>query len=83
MNYIEVIDKLVGSIRPVGETNKDNDRFENLEDMCEVLEYFIKEVCYIARDNKDAYENSRSRAGKYAEKFLNETIVEIQSNIKP
>ncbi|GAI86093.1 unnamed protein product, partial [marine sediment metagenome] len=31
-----VVKKLIGNINPVGETNTDNERFENLKIICEL-----------------------------------------------
>ncbi len=34
MNNFDVVKKLIGEVRPVGETNTDNARFENLKALC-------------------------------------------------
>ena len=41
---IKVLDNLVGNINPQGETNIDNNRFENLKTLTEVLEHYHQEI---------------------------------------
>jgi len=74
MTNTDVINKLIGNINPVGETNTDNERFENLKAMCELVNNLIVDIDDMAYRNKDAYEFSKKRASEYAKKFLTETI---------
>lgn len=48
---IEVVDKLVGGIVPIGETNYDNKVKENLNTMIEVVGHYVDEICEIAQMN--------------------------------
>lgn len=48
---IEVIDKLIGGIEPIGETNYDNKAKENLNTMVEVVGHYIDEICEVAQMN--------------------------------
>ena len=48
---IEVLDKLIGRIDPIGETNYDNKVKENLNTMVEVVEYYVYEICEVAQMN--------------------------------
>lgn len=48
---IEVIDKLVGGITPIGETNYDNKVKENLNTMIEVVGHYVDEICEVAQMN--------------------------------
>lgn len=48
---IEVIDKLVGGITPIGETNCDNKVKENLNTMIEVVGHYVDEICEVAQMN--------------------------------
>ena len=41
MTVHEIVNKLIGNINPVGETNTDNDRFENLKAKCELVNLLI------------------------------------------
>ena len=69
MDIYEVVIKLVGEIRPVGETNEDNRRFENLKAMCETTEKLLTDIDRVAW-GKNRTEYSISRAGKYASDFF-------------
>lgn len=50
-NIIYVIDKLVGGITPIGETNYDNKAKKNLEVMIEIVGHYVDEICEIAQTN--------------------------------
>lgn len=70
----DIIDKLVGEIRPVGETNEDNKRFENLQAMCALANRLIIVIDNVGYDFKDRVEFSMKRASNYASKYLTKTI---------
>lgn len=74
MNLQEIVQKLNGKINPVGETNTDNERFENLKNQCDLVFNLLDEIIQVSESNKDAYEASKKKAGEYATKFLTETI---------
>ena len=38
MTNYDVVKKLIGEVRPVGETNEDNRRLENLKALCELMD---------------------------------------------
>lgn len=48
---IEVIDNLVGDIRPIGDTNYDDKVKENLNTMIEVVGNYVDEICDVAQMN--------------------------------
>ncbi len=70
---IKVIDKLVGGIEPQGETNIDNERFENLKTLTEVLEHYHQKV-YDVSYYKKRQEYSVKRAGEFADKFITDSV---------
>lgn len=69
MEIKEIVQKLVGSIVPAGESHLDTQRLENLKVMCGLIEDLVYEVNYVSRD-KDRYESSMKVMGEYADKFL-------------
>ena len=69
MSIEQIIEKLVGNINPVGETNTDEVRFENLITMCGVVQELIGKIEDVAKE-KDRYEYSIKKAGNYAHDFL-------------
>lgn len=71
---LKVVKTLVGDINPVGETNTDNNRFENLKVLCDVVYDLISDIDNVHFKNKEAYEFSVKRAAEYANKFLTENI---------
>ena len=75
-NIKQIVDKLVGSITPAGESHKDRERFDNLKVMCDLVERLIYDIHFVARD-KDRYESSIKGMGVYAQKFLNNLKEEL------
>ena len=71
MNIYEVVTKLVGSIQPVGETNEDERRFENLKTMTNLISALLPDIENVVHC-KDRVEFSIRRAGEYADNFLKE-----------
>lgn len=74
ISYSAIVMRIVGPINPVGETNTDGARFENLKALCELVNDLVTKIDTVAYENKDSYEFSRKRAGEYAEKFLTKTL---------
>ena len=50
VQIIEVIDKLVGGIAPIGESNYDAKAKKNLEMMIEITGHYVDEIFYIAQN---------------------------------
>lgn len=65
----DVTRRLIGPIDPVGETNTDDKRFENLKAMIAVANTLIGDIEYVAILENHS-EHSVSRAGKHAKEFL-------------
>jgi len=74
MTYYEIVKKLIGEINPIGETNVDKIRFENLKVMAELVNELIIAIDNVAYNNKNRHEYSIKKAAEFAEKFLSETI---------
>ena len=73
MEIKDVVLKLVGNVNPVGETNTDDKRFENLKTLCGVVDELIYEIQSVTR-NKHAQEYSVKRAGEYAERWCKDSL---------
>ena len=71
MELIDVVRKLVGPINPVGESNTDDKRFENLKAMTMLADYLIGDIDKVSVC-KGAHEYSIKRAGNFADKFLSD-----------
>jgi hypothetical protein len=69
MTHTEIVKKLIGSIQPVGETNTDNERYENLKAMTALIFDLLEEIEKVS-ELKDRHEFSVKRAGQTANKFL-------------
>ena len=69
MEIYDVVTKLIGPVKPVGETNADNERFENLSNMCDLVDKLLTDIDDVGMQ-QDRHEFSRKRAGEYASKFL-------------
>lgn len=71
---LKVVSKIIRPIHPVGETNTDNDRFENLKEMCLLIDSLISHIHDVYIEYKDRQEFSVKRLSEYAEQFLKEII---------
>lgn len=71
---LEIIENMVGSIRPIGESNEDDRRFENLKIMCELTDSLISKIDEVSFDYRNRMEFSMKRASDYAKEFLTEKI---------
>ena len=69
MDIYEVVVKLVGKIEPVGETNEDNRRYENLKVVTALVDKLLSDIDSVARE-KNRKEFSINRAAQFADKFL-------------
>jgi len=74
MTNTDILRKLIGKINPIGETNTDDERFENLKAMCELVNNLIVDIDNMAYRNKDAKEFSVKRAADFASDFLTKTL---------
>lgn len=70
MTLSEIVLKLSGPIDPVGETQTDNARFENLIELLACMQELHAKVDKIATDHKDSHEYSVKRAGKACDEYL-------------
>lgn len=70
----EIVMSLVGNINPIGETNTDNDRFENLKNLCELVDDLVGKIDDVSYKNKGSREFSVKRASDYANKFLTDNL---------
>lgn len=73
MDIYEVVKKLVGEIDPVGETNTDNQRFENLKTLTELIDKLLTDVDRVAYNNKGSHEHSKLKAREFVLKFFDKT----------
>ena len=67
----DLIMELNGEVEPVGETNTDNERFNNLLKLQNTVDILLDEIAFII-PNKDRYEFSMHRAGLMAWDWLDE-----------
>jgi hypothetical protein len=72
MEIYDVVIKLIGPVMPIGETNADEKRFENLKTMTELVDALLSDIDAVATANKDRYEASRKKAGQFAAKFFDQ-----------
>lgn len=69
MSLTDVVMKLVGQIAPIGETNEDARRYENLLTIITLVENLMSEIDSVSSHHDD-YRYSMSRAGKCAKNFI-------------
>jgi len=72
MDIHEIVKKLVGDISPVGETNEDNKRFENLKIMGDLVESLLSDMDDIVYRKSNNQEYSIKRAVDFVIKFMDD-----------
>lgn len=70
MELYDVVTKLIGPTRPVGETYTDDMRFENLKALTVLVDRLLTEIADIESYNAKREEFSMKRAGEFCTKFL-------------
>jgi len=69
LSVLDVAQKLIGPIDPVGESRTDEKRFQNLKQHCELIELLVQEVEVVAM-NQTRVEHSMRKAGEFAAHYL-------------
>lgn len=72
----QVIEKLIGEVGPIGSTEIDDERFENLKSLCELTEYLVNKIAKLS-EKRTRSEYSVRRAGAYANAFLIKSRIDI------
>lgn len=70
----EIIEKLIGKVEPVGSKHVDDERFENLKELCVLTNTLVRKIDDIYFQNKDSKESSVKRAAEYADNFMSKTL---------
>jgi hypothetical protein len=68
--YHKILKKLIGRIKPQGESNGDRQKFANLQVMTELTNRLILDIDEVAHDNHNRQEASMKKAGQFALKWL-------------
>ena len=74
MTNLDVVNKLIGKIRPIGKSEVDSERFENLKNMCQLANDIIAEIDAVGYDFKDDKQGSIRKCSDYAQEFLTKTV---------
>ena len=69
MGLIDVVRKLAGPIRPIGETREDESRYKNLEAIIDLVDLLLDDIEEVSI-NKSRQEHSMKKAGDRANDFL-------------
>lgn len=70
MTVFDVVNKLIGNIRPVGKSEVDTERLQNLIEMCELMNKIHTAIDSVAYDFKDDKQASVKAVCDYASTFL-------------
>jgi len=73
MEIKDVVMKLIGPVEPVGESHTDDRRFNNLKELCDLVEELVTEINRVC-PNRTCHEHSMKQAGEYAYRFLYERL---------
>lgn len=70
----QIVEKLIGSIQPLGDSSVDGDRFNNLVEMCTLVDYLVGKIDDVNYQNKESHEYSVVKASNYASEFLTKQL---------
>lgn len=70
MEVIDIVNRLIGEIKPVGESNEDKRRHENILKMIELMKELHMQMDTVAHRNKNRVEHSMKVIGEEADKYL-------------
>lgn len=70
MDISDIVKKLIGNIKPIGESNADNENFENLKKLCKLTKNLLHEIDNVSTSFSNNKEYSIKRSCKYANDFL-------------
>lgn len=73
MTNTDVVKKLIGPIRPIGESHTDAQRMENLKAMCDLVDGLLDEINDVAQLRFN-HEHSVKEAAMHAQSFLNRIV---------
>lgn len=82
MTLYDIVKKLSGPIDPVGETNADNQRFENLDATIDLVDRLIADLAESAKA-KDRQEASMAAIGRKSHRFLKRAEEWIRDEVEP
>lgn len=74
MELIDIVNKLVGRIEPIGDTYVDEERFENLKAYCELINEMVKRVDDVVCNNWGSRLASVKKINDYISDFLTNTL---------
>ena len=80
MNLPEIVDKLTGPIQPVGESNVDHARLENIDKVIELTESLVNDLIRVAQ-YATRYEASMKAIGVRARTALREILDNIDCSV--
>ena len=83
MTNHDLVRKVIGPIHPVGESNEDSIRLENLKMMCDLVENLLYDIDDLICKNKDAYEASIKRSVERAKSFMNDRVAPLIATKTP
>ena len=69
MNIYKIVQKLIGEIRPVGDSRVDAERFENLKAMTGLVDQLLSDIDSVI-PYKNNHQASMKKAGEFADEFF-------------
>lgn len=81
LELLEIIEKLLGEIKPVGATHIDTERFENLIKYEKLIVELVHKYASLI-ENMDRYEHSMKIVGERSLRFIKSLYDELRYYIK-
>lgn len=77
---LEVVNNLIGAIKPTCSHGADTQRLENLKMLTEVVDNLVFRIVELTRE-KDRVEDSVNKIGKFADKFIRELHEQLDEHL--
>jgi hypothetical protein len=77
MTIHEIVERLIGPIEPVGCSNTDAKRLDNLKRLTGLIDELLRDILFVSR-SKISHEYSVRAAGEHASKSLKYIVEEYQ-----
>lgn len=74
ISAIEIVTKIVGEVRPTGDSSRDLERLKNLKELCELTNELVALIDDIRTNNHHSHEHSVKLISDYAGNFIDNTL---------
>ncbi len=83
MTHTDIVRKLIGPINPIGKSEVDAERLENLKEFTNLVDALLQDLDQLVYDNRHAHEGSIKASRSFATQFLTEMVTNFKDGYNP